>query len=303
MVRLQVSEVFYTFTMKCTNSSWMYRSLNAAIVLGTGCFVLPYLRDYVLLKLQPILMRRHHKVVRDLKVKLFKFLHDYKDTHIQLNSYIRVLEIGAASGSTLEDYPYHTQLVVVEPVAGFRGAFDKHLKLVNEISGQADGDQVHSKFRLPVIRLEAWYTMTAEELLNPIQATATGSAEVSRPELVGGTFDAFISTFTLCTVRDVEKVLNNATQLVKPDGLLILLEHIKPPGPLWSLLCSVVQPIWGFVFGGCHLSRRPDRLLLSNPELKRCWQIIFCEEHEYGGLISMCPVRNTLGLIARRLAE
>ncbi|KAF6771947.1 hypothetical protein AHF37_09404 [Paragonimus kellicotti] len=222
---------------------------------------------------------------------------------IQPNSYLRVLEIGAASGSTLEDYPHHTQLVVVEPVAGFRDAFDKHLERVNEISGQADGDQVHSKVRLPVIQLEAWYTMDAEELLNPIQATATGSAEASHSEPVGGTFDAFISTFTLCTVRDVEKVLNNATQLVKPDGLLILLEHIRPPGPLWSLLCSVLQPIWGFVFGGCHLSRRPDLLLLSNPELKRCWQTIFREEHQCGGLIRMCPTRNTIGLIARRLAE
>ncbi|KAA3679829.1 uncharacterized protein DEA37_0000748 [Paragonimus westermani] len=303
MTLYQISEVLHTFATKCLNSPWMYRSLNTVVVLGAGYFVLPYLRDYLLLKLQPVFMKKHHKAVHELKVKLFKFLQDYKDTHIQPNSYLRVLEIGAANGSNLEDYPHHTQLVVVEPVADFRDAFDKLLELVNKRFQQADGDQVHSNFRLPMIRLEAWYTMSAEELLNPIQAIAIGSAGASHAEPVRGTFDAFISTFTLCTVHDVEKVLNNAAQLVKPDGLLILLEHIRPPGPLWSLLCSVVQPIWGFLFGGCHLSRRPDHLLLSNPGLKRCWQTIFCEELQYGGSISMCPVRNSVGLVARRLAE
>ena len=68
-------------------------------------------------------------------------------------------------------------------------------------------------------------------------------------------YDAAVSTWTMCTIPDVAGALRELRRVLKPGGTLHFLEHgLAPDEPVrrWQ---HRVEPLQKRIFGGCHLTR------------------------------------------------
>jgi ubiquinone/menaquinone biosynthesis C-methylase UbiE len=67
--------------------------------------------------------------------------------------------------------------------------------------------------------------------------------------------DNALSTFTLCTIPDVERALHEVRRVLRPGGRLFFLEHGLDPDPKVEKWQHRLTPIQRRVAGGCHLDR------------------------------------------------
>ncbi|CAN5502270.1 class I SAM-dependent methyltransferase [soil metagenome] len=73
--------------------------------------------------------------------------------------------------------------------------------------------------------------------------------------------DSALSTFTLCTIADVEAALAEIRRVLRPGGRLHFLEHGHAPDERVATWQRRFEPVQRRVAGGCHLTRRPDELV------------------------------------------
>ncbi|MCK5097359.1 MAG: class I SAM-dependent methyltransferase [Desulfobacteraceae bacterium] len=76
------------------------------------------------------------------------------------------------------------------------------------------------------------------------------------------TADTVVVTYTLCTIPDVIKALNEMSRVLKPGGELIFCEHGKTPDDSVNQWQNRLNPVWKFMSGGCNLNR-PTPLLIE----------------------------------------
>jgi ubiquinone/menaquinone biosynthesis C-methylase UbiE len=82
--------------------------------------------------------------------------------------------------------------------------------------------------------------------------------------LPDGSLDAVVSTLVLCTVKNPGAALHEARRVLRPGGRLAFIEHVAAPvGSTRSKLQKVVQPIWGPIADGCHLTRDTEQSILD----------------------------------------
>lgn len=67
--------------------------------------------------------------------------------------------------------------------------------------------------------------------------------------------DTILITYTLCTIPDVMKALEEVRNILKPDGELIFCEHGLAPDKHIRFWQDKINPIWKRIGGGCHLNR------------------------------------------------
>ncbi len=75
------------------------------------------------------------------------------------------------------------------------------------------------------------------------------------------TFDSIVCTWTLCSIPNVYRALDEMHRVLKKDGRLIFIEHGGAPDPGVARVQRGLEPVWKRIGGGCHLTRRPDQLL------------------------------------------
>lgn len=135
-----------------------------------------------------------------------------------------VLEIGAGTGLNLGHYPAQmTSLTLTEPTPEMA----KHLR--ERVARLRPGTTV----------LEA----RSDDL--PVD---------------DGSVDTVVSTLVLCTVPDVAATLAEIRRVLRPDGELVLLEHVADPGRMRQVQ-RVLNPAWKVLARGCHLTRDTKSLL------------------------------------------
>ncbi len=143
----------------------------------------------------------------------------------------RVLEIGFGTGANLAHYPESVrQLEIVEPDAALQARAQRRLaKSAREVI-------VHA--------------LSAEQL--PFDADS---------------FDTVVSTFTLCSIPDVDSALHEIHRVLKPGGQLLFLEHGLSPEEGVARWQHRLTPIQKVIGGGCHLDR-PVRSLIERAGLQ-----------------------------------
>jgi SAM-dependent methyltransferase len=76
-------------------------------------------------------------------------------------------------------------------------------------------------------------------------------------------YDAALSTWTLCTIPDVAGALGELRRVLKPGGTLHFVEHGLAPDEQVRRWQHRLEPVQKRIFGGCHLTRPIADLLTA----------------------------------------
>jgi ubiquinone/menaquinone biosynthesis C-methylase UbiE len=86
----------------------------------------------------------------------------------------------------------------------------------------------------------------------PVQRSGLDGQSLPFPD---DSFDAAVSTWTMCTIPDVAAALRELRRVLKPGGELHFVEHGLAPDASVRHWQHRLEPIQKRVFGGCHLTR------------------------------------------------
>ncbi len=75
-----------------------------------------------------------------------------------------------------------------------------------------------------------------------------------------GSADAVLSTFTLCTIPDIDAAMAEIVRVLKPGGALHFVEHGRSEDQKVAARQRRFEPIQKRIGGGCHLTRDPATL-------------------------------------------
>jgi len=105
-------------------------------------------------------------------------------------------------------------------------------------------------------------------------------------------FDAVVFTLVLCTVSDPARALAEAARVLRPDGRLIVLEHVRGAGGVarWQ---DRVTPLWNRLGAGCNPGRD------TRAAIERAG-FTFVEVEEFQPMPRWIPVSSWLQGVATR---
>lgn len=131
-----------------------------------------------------------------------------------------IVEIGAGTGKNIRHYPSTVErLVLTEPVAAMRDQ-------LRERAASSTPDS----FSIEIV------DATADRLPVP---TATA--------------DVVVATLVLCSVPDLGAAVEEIRRVLRPDGSLLLIEHVAAANPRERRWQSRLDPVWTWLEGSCHL--------------------------------------------------
>jgi ubiquinone/menaquinone biosynthesis C-methylase UbiE len=136
-----------------------------------------------------------------------------------------VLEIGFGTGLNLAHYPEPIRrLTAVEPSAG-----------MDRLAGR----------RIESSGLE-------------VRRLALGGECLPLPD---ASFDTVVSTWTLCSIPEVERALGEVRRVLRPGGRFLFVEHGRSPEPKVRRWQDRLDGVQQRLAGGCHLNREIPALI------------------------------------------
>jgi ubiquinone/menaquinone biosynthesis C-methylase UbiE len=91
----------------------------------------------------------------------------------------------------------------------------------------------------------------AREVHRAIDLAVMDAQHLAFPDHV---FDTVAISLALCTVPDPVAALQEMSRVCRPDGRIVLLEHVKSPNWAVAMLQRIVSPLQEWRLG-CHLAR------------------------------------------------
>jgi ubiquinone/menaquinone biosynthesis C-methylase UbiE len=82
-------------------------------------------------------------------------------------------------------------------------------------------------------------------------------------DLPSDQFDAALSTWTLCTIPNLEAALGELRRVLKPGGVFHFVEHGHAPDASVARWQARFEPVNKRLAGGCHLTRRIPEVIKS----------------------------------------
>jgi SAM-dependent methyltransferase len=131
----------------------------------------------------------------------------------------RVVEIGAGTGLNIAHYPDGiADLVLNEPEPGMRRRLARRLERHAGVAQIAD-------------------------------------APAERLPLEDASVDTVVSTLVLCTVDDPERSLREIARVLRPDGQLLFIEHVRASSRFLAACQDLLLQPWRRFGGGCRCNR------------------------------------------------
>lgn len=100
------------------------------------------------------------------------------------------------------------------------------------------------------------------------QRAASASAPVDLLQVSGeeipaddATYDTLVCTWTLCSIPNVYRALQEMHRVLKPGGSFYFVEHGLSPDSGVQSWQRRIEPLWKKIGGGCHLTRKADQLI------------------------------------------
>jgi SAM-dependent methyltransferase len=120
----------------------------------------------------------------------------------------------------------------------------------------------------------------------PVERVGLDGAHLPVPD---ASVDTVVSTWTMCTVPEVEEALGEARRVLRPGGALRFVEHSLAPDERTARRQRRLQPYWGRLAGGCHVDRDIAALVAGAG---------FDVELTYAGFIGGGPAKPWLWFVA-----
>lgn len=111
--------------------------------------------------------------------------------------------------------------------------------------------------------IEMWNKNVIDTKNLPFEFAFTKASAENIPE-ENDRFDTIVTTYTLCTIPDVNKALEEMRRVLKPSGKLIFCEHGKAPDKSIQKWQNRINPLWKRLGGGCNLNREIPSILQEN---------------------------------------
>jgi ubiquinone/menaquinone biosynthesis C-methylase UbiE len=128
-----------------------------------------------------------------------------------------VYDVGAGTGANLRHFPPLSQVTAVEPDPNMR-------KRLQAKVGSAAGN---------------------------VRVVDAGAEALPADD---ASVDAVVFTLVLCSVPDQAAALAETKRVLKPNGSLLFLEHVRGTGA-HATFQDMLRPVWSFAAQGCQLNR------------------------------------------------
>ncbi len=77
------------------------------------------------------------------------------------------------------------------------------------------------------------------------------------------TFDSTVATLVFCSVTDPMMGFSEIRRVLKPGGILLLIEHVRAQGTFAQQIQNMVTPITKRMAGNCHWNRDTERNVIN----------------------------------------
>ncbi len=77
------------------------------------------------------------------------------------------------------------------------------------------------------------------------------------------TFDSAVATLVFCSVTDPMRGLHEVWRVLKPGGMLLLIEHVRAQGAFAQQLQNIITPVTKRMAGNCHWNRDTERSVIN----------------------------------------
>jgi ubiquinone/menaquinone biosynthesis C-methylase UbiE len=77
------------------------------------------------------------------------------------------------------------------------------------------------------------------------------------------TFDSAVATLVFCSVTDPMRGFSEVRRVLKPGGILLLIEHVRAQGAFAQQLQNIITPVTKRVAGNCHWNRETERSVIN----------------------------------------
>jgi len=110
--------------------------------------------------------------------------------------------------------------------------------------------------RVTAVEPDEAFAARARQAAAPPIEVVIGSGEAL--PLPTGAADAAVVALVLCSVPSVDAVCNEIARVVRPGGVVRLIEHVRSPRRIAGRLMDAVDPLWFKLNGqGCRMNRDP----------------------------------------------